>query len=142
LKETEGRAEKIAESFRARLSKLRDAEIYRRVTLAGPQRDDLLLSVNGVEARIYGSQGQQRTVALSLRLAELQIMEESVGEPPIVLLDDVMTDLDEDRRAHVFQMTQGKCQTFITAASKRAFDADFLASASVYDVSEGRITAE
>ena len=118
--------ERIADKFRARLEELRAAEIYRGVTLVGPQRDDLKFTVNNVDARVYGSQGQQRTIALSLRLAELDVMEDSAGEPPIVLLDDVMTDLDEDRRAHVFQMTQGRCQTFITAATRRAFETPFL----------------
>jgi DNA replication and repair protein RecF len=142
LEETEGRLELIAEAFRERLRELIPAEINRGVTLAGPQRDDLLLTVNGVDARVYGSQGQQRTIALSLRIAELAIMEESAGEPPIVLLDDVMTDLDEDRRAHVFRITLGRCQTFITGASKRVFDQPFLDCAKVYDVSDGKVVLE
>lgn len=134
--------ENIADKFRARLEELRAAEIYRGVTLVGPQRDDLKFTVNNVDARVYGSQGQQRTIALSLRLAELDVMEDSAGEPPIVLLDDVMTDLDEDRRAHVFQMTQGRCQTFITAATRRAFETPFLESAKIFNVSGGTLCQE
>ena len=66
--------------------------------MVGPQRDDLSFSINGADARTYGSQGQQRTVALSLKLAEFRLIEEYVGEPPVMLLDDVMSDLDDARR--------------------------------------------
>jgi DNA replication and repair protein RecF len=134
-------AVEIAERLRARLEELRVEEIHRGVTLVGPQRDDLTFTVNGVDARVYGSHGQQRTIALSLRLAEIELMHETAGEAPVVLLDDVMTDLDEERRGHVFAMTRGRCQTFITAASRRAFEPDFLESAKVFTVSEGSVTA-
>ncbi len=66
-------------------------------------------------------------------------MEEISGEPPIVLLDDVMTDLDEERRTHVFEMTKGRCQTFVTAASPRVFEEEFLSEGRVFHVSEGRV---
>lgn len=132
----------IAERMKGSLDQLRDEEIRRGITLVGPQRDDLSFLVNGVDARVYGSQGQQRTIALSLRLAELEVMEETAAEPPIILLDDVMTDLDEDRRAHIFEMTQGRCQIFITAASRRLFDEEFLSSGRIFRVSGGQVTAE
>lgn len=118
----------------------REEELGRGMTLAGPQRDDLLFTLNDVDARIYGSQGQQRTIALSLRMAEIDIMEESAGEPPVVLLDDVMTDLDESRRGHVFEMTGGRCQTFITTASSKLFEAEFMSHGSVFHIEDGRIS--
>jgi DNA replication and repair protein RecF len=134
-------ADGLAQAFDRSLKQVRGEEIRRRMTLVGPQRDDLLFTVNGVDARVYGSQGQQRTIALSLRLAELLLMEETAGEPPIVLLDDVMTDLDEERRSHVFAMTRDRCQTFLTAVSAKVFDAEFIAGAKVFHVTEGRVTA-
>ena len=134
--------DQLAERLRARLEEVRDEEIRRGITLVGPQRDDLVFTVNGVDARVYGSQGQQRTIALSLRLAELELMHETAKEPPIVLLDDVMTDLDEERRKHVFGMTQGRCQVFVTAPSKRAFEPEFLSAGKVYRVAEGQVKAE
>lgn len=134
--------ESIQGVFTNHLRQIRMEEIQRGITLAGPHRDDLLLTVNGVDARIYGSQGQQRTVALSLRLAEVEIMEESAKEPPVVLLDDVMTDLDEERRTHVFEMTRGRCQTFMTAASARVLDAELLSSGKVYRIDNGQVRAE
>ena len=134
--------DQLACRLRSRLEEVRDEEIRRGVTLVGPQRDDLTFAVNGVDARIYGSQGQQRTIALSLRLAELELMQETAKEPPIVLLDDVMTDLDEERRKQVFEMTRGRCQIFVTTPSKRVFDQEFLAGGTVYRVEKGQVTAE
>lgn len=134
-------SDEIAQRFRDHLRQVREYEFRRGVTLAGPQRDDLHFLVNGVDARTYGSHGQQRTIALSLRLAELDVMEESAKEPPIVLLDDVMTDLDEERRGHVFEMTYGRCQTFVTAPSDRAFGQEFLSGSRIYRVSKGQVTA-
>lgn len=130
----------LSARLKTRLEEVRDEEVLRGITLAGPQRDDLIFTVNGVDARVYASHGQQRTIALSLRLAELEVMEETAKEPPVVLLDDVMTDLDEERRAHVFDITHGRCQTFVTAPSKRAFSQEFLAAGKVFEVSGGRVT--
>jgi len=133
-------AAEAADRLRQRMEEARDEEIQRGITLIGPQRDDLLVRVNGMDARVYGSHGQQRTIALSLRLAELEVMEEIAKEPPIVLLDDVMTDLDDERRAHVFAMTRDRCQTFLTAASERFLQAEVLAGAKVFKVSDGGVT--
>lgn len=134
--------EEIEAALRNRLSQTRMEEIHRGVTLTGPHRDDLVLTVNGVDARTYGSQGQQRTIALSLRLAEVEVMEENAKEPPVVLLDDVMSDLDEERRSHIFEMVGGRCQTFMTAASMRALDAEFLRFGRVYRISDGQVSME
>ena len=134
--------DQLAERLRSRLEEVRDEEIRRGITLVGPQRDDLIFTVNGVDARTYGSQGQQRTIALSLRLAELELMNETANEPPIILLDDVMTDLDEGRRKQVFDMTRGRCQIFVTAPSKRVFAPEFIAGGRIYRVAEGQVTPE
>lgn len=114
-------------------------EISRGLTLIGPQRDDILFTINDIDARIYASQGQQRTIALGLRLAEIDIMEQSAGEAPIALLDDVMTDLDEERRTNVFDMTAKRCQTFITAANAHLLDESFLSNGTIFLIEKGRI---
>lgn len=132
-------AEEITLRLKARLAEVRAEEIRRGVTLVGPQRDELTFHLNGLDARVYGSHGQQRTIALSLRLAEFAVMEESAMEPPIVLLDDVMTDLDEERRGHVLALTQGRCQTFITAPSDRAFTPEMLPGAKIYRLADGKV---
>jgi DNA replication and repair protein RecF len=129
----------IQESFMEALCAGRSEELRRGSTLVGPHKDDLLFTVNGVNARVYGSQGQQRTIALSLRLAEVEVMKEVAKEPPVVLLDDVMTDLDEERRDHIFEMTAGQCQTFLTTASTRVLDDSILASGAMYRIVDGQV---
>ena len=82
-------------------------------TQTGPHRDDIAMMINGQDVRSYGSQGQQRTTALSMKLAEMELMEEAIGTPPILLLDDVMSELDQDRQTHMIQYIE-RCQTLIT----------------------------
>ena len=99
-----------------------------------------MFSVNGQDCRLYGSQGQQRTVALSLKLAERQLIEELVGEPPILLLDDVLSDLDDVRRHHLFELTaQSGSQTFLSCTNLRAFSDDVLKRSVVYTVTTGQL---
>jgi len=113
-------------------------ELARGVTLHGPHRDDLTFLVNDKECRLYGSQGQQRTVALSVKLAERQLIEEMVGEPPVLLLDDVLSDLDDIRRGHLFAQTaRAGSQTFLSCTNLRSFPPDVLSAATVYTVKEG-----
>src|SRR5207245_8215439 len=87
--------------FRTALARERSREIGAGVSLLGPHRDDLRFVVNGVDMTTFGSRGQQRTAALSLKLAEAQYMQEETAEPPLLLLDDVMSELDGARRRHI-----------------------------------------
>jgi len=101
---------------RALLSALavaRETDIRRGATTVGPHRDDLMLTLSGMDVRIYGSQGQQRTAALSLKLAELDIMRRELGEAPVLMLDDVMSELDPQRRRHLLSRLRG-IQTIVT----------------------------
>lgn len=113
----------------------REDDIRRGITSVGPHRDDLLLRIQGRDSRLYASQGQQRTAALSLKLSELQLMQEQTGEWPLLLLDDVMSELDARRRDALLGHMQG-VQTFITAAVDGA---PLPVGARVYRVREGRI---
>ena len=135
-------AEAIAEAFRAQLTAVGLEEARRGTTLLGPQRDDICLFINGMDARLYGSQGQQRTVALALKLAEFRLIEDYVGEPPVMLLDDVMSDLDDQRRTHLLQWVRRRCQTFITCTNLRSFPKEILAEAATFHVANGIITAD
>lgn len=110
-------AEEAAEIYAAELLRLRQAEIARGATLCGPHRDDLLISIDGQAARDFASQGQQRTLALSLKLAELELARELTGEYPVLLLDDVLSELDEDRQGQIVALVAGKTQTFISSVS-------------------------
>ncbi len=139
---TEGETDAIANSFRAQLERVAFDEARRGTTLVGPQRDDLCFAINGAEARIYGSQGQQRTAALALKLAEFQLIEEYVGEPPVMLLDDVMSDLDDARRKHLLRWVQRRCQTFITCTNLRSFPREVLEEATTFHVVSGTVSPD
>lgn len=102
-------------------------------TSVGPHRDDLDIYLNDVEVKTYGSQGQQRTVALSLKLAELEIIKAKTGEYPILLLDDVFSELDVERRNRLLKFTT-RTQTFITCT-----DFDYNIDCKVYKIKEGLI---
>ncbi len=136
-------AEAIEARFLEELGRVAGEEAARGSTALGPQRDDIAFLVNGQDCRLFGSQGQQRTVALSLKLAERQLIEELVGEPPLLLLDDVLSDLDDARRRLLFDLTaQAGSQTFLSCTNLRAFSPDVLARATVYAVSGGKLTRE
>lgn len=117
-------AESLTAWYNERMAKYRELDIARSVTGLGPHRDDLLISVNGVDLRAYGSQGQQRTGALALKLAELDFLREGVGEYPVLLLDDVMSELDAGRRRELLAYLQREeIQTLITATDRAYFPA-------------------
>ena len=112
----------IQARFLEALASVSGEETARGTTVRGPQRDDITFLVNGQDCRLFGSQGQQRTVALSLKLAERRLIEELVGEPPLLLLDDVLSDLDDARRSLLFDLTAAAgSQTFLSCTNLRAF---------------------
>ena len=108
-----GEGGQLVTSLREALRAAREGDVRRGTTSVGPHRDDLNLLLDGVDARAYGSQGQQRTSALSLKLAQLTIMKEATGEWPILLLDDVMSELDPGRRRQLVNRLKG-IQTIVT----------------------------
>jgi DNA replication and repair protein RecF len=130
----------LEEAFLSAIENCKRDEMRRGTTLVGPQRDDLQFLIDGMDARVYGSQGQQRTVTLSLKLAEHRLMEEYVGEKPVMLLDDVMSDLDDKRRSHLLAWVEGRGQTFLTCTNLNAFCEETLAQATVRHVSAGKLS--
>lgn len=96
IKEEEG--EKWEKAFIQKLADRREADRTRGYTTSGPHKDDLLVKINGIDVRNFGSQGQQRTAVLSLKLSEIEIVKSERGEFPVLLLDDVMSELDEQRQ--------------------------------------------
>jgi DNA replication and repair protein RecF len=98
----------------AELERRRAAEARRGQTLVGPHRDDLALELDGVDARIYASRGQQRLLALALRLAEVLPVTDAAGTPPALLLDDALSELDARARACVLREVEGPAQVFLT----------------------------
>jgi len=129
----------VAEAFRAQLHETRRREILQGMTLIGPQRDDLRFLVGGIDLNIYGSRGQQRTAALALKLAEVELIGQEVGEQPILLLDDVMSELDDARRGYLMRMMDGAQQAILTTTDLKAYSTEFLAEVTLLRVKEGRI---
>jgi DNA replication and repair protein RecF len=129
----------LFEQFMIKLSQLREQEIKRGMTLIGPHRDDMTLLINDKEAQTYGSQGQQRTTALSLKLAEIELIREETGEYPILLLDDVLSELDRNRQTQLIETFQGRIQIFITTTGIETIDMNKLENADIFQVHQGRI---
>ncbi|MEB3103242.1 DNA replication/repair protein RecF [Ferviditalea candida] len=126
--------------FMIKLSQIREQEFKRRMTLAGPHRDDLQFYINDKEVISFGSQGQQRTAALSLKLAEIELIKEEVGEYPVLLLDDVLSELDRYRQTQLILTFQDKVQTFITTTGIESIDWSQLRHAGVFHVHNGTVT--
>lgn len=115
------------------------AERHQGTTLVGPHRDEVEFTINETPARQYGSQGQQRTLVLALKLAELKLIEEVVGEPPLLLLDDVLAELDLHRQDQLLDAIEDHFQTLITTTHLGSFDAQWLKSSQILSVKAGEI---
>ncbi len=129
--------EEVQERLRHALAGARREELQRGVSVVGPHRDDLRFMVNDVDMGIYGSRGQQRTVALALKLAEAVFVRQRTGDTPVLLLDDVMSELDEARRADLMTTLPDHGQVIITATNLNDFTPAFLEAATRYEVRDG-----
>lgn len=129
----------IQQQFLDRLRQYSSAERARGSTLIGPHRDDIELMIDDRPARHFGSQGQQRTLVLATKLAELQAIETVVGEPPLLLLDDVLAELDLIRQNHLLDVIEDRFQTLITTTHLNAFDAQWLDRSQILTVDRGSI---
>ncbi len=116
-------------------------ELARKQTLSGPHRDDIVFCLNDLPAKNYGSQGQTRTLVLSLKIAELDLVSDHLHEPPILLLDDVLAELDLNRQNFLMQEVANRSdmQTIITTTHIDAFQKNWLTGASFYEVVGGYI---
>jgi len=130
---------KTLQNYREQLLEARRKEIRQGVCLLGPHRDDLEFLVNGVNMLTYGSRGQQRTVALASKLGELAFMRTVTGEEPILLLDDVFSELDFSRREYLLRQVLRHEQVLITATDFASFPEEILAKAYQYRVVSGEV---
>ena len=133
--------ELVSQQLVAAMLDARDEEIARGQTVVGPQRDDVEVWLEDHEARLFASQGQQRSAVLSLKLAELQYLAEVTGEQPVLLLDDVMSELDPARRERLLAALQPGPQALITAADLNDLPRSILERAAVFRVERGSIRA-
>ncbi|MFM7580918.1 MAG: DNA replication and repair protein RecF, partial [Microcystaceae cyanobacterium] len=134
--------EEIQQAFLGQLAQRRIAEQQMGTTLVGPHRDDLIFTINGNPAKAYASQGQQRTLVLALKLAELTLLEEIIGEPPLLLLDDVLAELDLQRQQQLLVTIQERFQTLITTTHLQGFAPEWLQHAQILVVKAGQISRE
>ncbi len=142
----ESRQAEIARNFARQLEALRPRELGAAMTLVGPHRDDIRFLVTrnhdaaAMDATTYASRGQGRTIALSLKLAEVALMRAETGEDPVLLLDDVMSELDAARRAALAQAVLDAPQAIVTATDLADFSPEFLERARVLRVCDGIIS--
>ncbi len=132
-------AQQIEAQFRAALDDLRRKEIMEGKTLVGPQRDDIRLSVNGHDLSLFGSRGQARTAVIAVKLAEMAWMQSVTGEWPILLLDELIAELDHERRNYLLDRIDGATQAILTTTEPDIFSKTFLAKAAVWRVQAGQI---
>lgn len=114
-------------------------EIFQGTTLYGPHRDDVRFLINAKNVQTYGSQGQQRTTALAVKLAEIELMKEETGEYPILLLDDVLSELDGERQTHLLKTIQNKVQTFLTTPSLSEITRQLIDDPKIFRIAHGKI---
>ena len=140
--EGQDRQEKQDEQKQQYLQQLKEArrkEIHQGVCLLGPHRDDLEFMVNGINMLTYGSRGQQRTAALATKLSELAYMRSATGDEPILLLDDVFSELDTHRRSYLLKQVLSHQQVLLTATDLDEFPPEMMKQAHVYRVSGGEL---
>ncbi|MBP3629124.1 MAG: DNA replication/repair protein RecF [Anaerotignum sp.] len=125
----------LAEKLRKNI----DRDIYFGSTQSGPHKDDILFSIDGREVKVYGSQGQQRTTALAARLAEIDLIREETGEEPVLLLDDVFSELDENRQKYLLQSIEG-LQAFVTCTGIEDSVKKYISKDNLFYVENGVIT--
>lgn len=125
---------KIKEDFKCKLKNSREEDIFAGFTTKGPHRDDIDIKINGKSARLFSSQGQQRSIVLAMKLAEADLVQQIIGEPPVILLDDVLSELDLGRQNYMLNSILEK-QVFITCCEPELTKR--LSVGQVFEVSQG-----
>ncbi|AEV94343.1 DNA replication/repair protein RecF [Pediococcus claussenii] len=138
LKENQASSvESIYDGLQNLFKRQRDKEVQQGKTMIGPHLDDVRFIVNDKNVSTFGSQGQQRTTALSVKLAEIDLMQEETGEYPVLLLDDVLSELDDSRQTHLLTAIQNKVQTFITTTSLSGVAQQLINEPHVFNINHG-----
>ena len=132
--------EQVQQAFLNKIALRRIAEQHQGKTVVGPHRDEIEFTIDRTLARYYGSQGQQRTLVLALKLAELKLIEEVVGEPPLLLLDDVLAELDPHRQNQLLDAIGDRFQTIITTTHIGSFHDQWIEDSQILTIKEGKIS--
>ncbi len=133
--------EDLAKRIYLNLKDRRAEEVVRKQTLTGPHRDDVVFAINDFAAHAFASQGQQRSLVLALKLAELKLVEEALSEPPLLLLDDVLAELDLSRQGMLMELVKDDMQTLITTTHLDGFRPEWLVGAQITRVEAGVLSS-
>lgn len=134
--------DEISNQLRLELEERKPEELARHQSVVGPHRDDVYLYLDKKDATKFASQGQQRTVVLSLKLAEIELIKEKYGYAPILLLDDVLAELDDLRQTYLLQSISDDTQTIITSVDTLLFKDEFLRNVKIYKIKNGEIVED
>jgi len=132
-------SEDATDALRRRLAETSEKELWNGATLVGPHRDDMAFELDGRDLPGFASRGQQRTAILALKLAHLQLLAQRDGRPPLLLLDDVFSELDPERRAHLVRRIGELPQAFVTTTTLDDLDPRLVAASTAWRVSVGHI---
>lgn len=130
---------KIVKALKEELEERKFEEIARHQSCVGPHRDDVYFYLNDKDATKFASQGQQRTIVLAIKLAEIELIKNKNGESPILLLDDVLAELDDLRQNYLLSSISDDTQTIITSVDTLLFDNEFLRNVTIFKISNGEI---
>jgi len=128
-----------ARQYEEALKSATEEDLIKRSTSVGPHRDDIMIVTNGYDIRTYGSQGQQRTAAMAIRIAQVHVLEHITGETPALLLDDVTSEIDASRQEMLMDELTGRCQTIITCTDPSRLRLSRGVKKLVYEVGGGRV---
>jgi DNA replication and repair protein RecF len=130
--------DKMKEVYKGLLDSKLSVDLKNNYTAIGPHRDEINIFINDKDLKIYGSQGQIRTATLSLVIGVMKITHEVMGEKPLLLLDDVFSELDDDRKNKLLEYVK-EYQTFITSTDLAGIDFDKISNFQIFDIEEGKI---
>lgn len=142
LEKFEFNNEYILDNFQKKLNEKKLEEIIRGQSILGPHRDDVSYFINNSEAKKYASQGQQRTIVLALKLAELELIKEKTKTNAILLLDDVLAELDDLRQNFLLDAIGNETQTIITSVDTLHFKEEYLNNVEIFEIKENKIISK
>ena len=132
--------EKIRKNYESKINKNFKVELMQGVTLIGPHRDDFSFDLNGIDMKNFASQGQQRLAVIALKIAEIYLYKEETGEYPVLLLDDIFSEIDTKKRNKIINFLLKDIQTIITTTDINDIEEDLVKNATVFKVNNNKVT--
>ena len=130
----------IRKKYQNKINKNLNIELMQGMTLTGPHRDDFSFDLNGIDMKSFASQGQQRMAIVALKLSEIYLFKKEYGEYPVLLLDDIFSEIDNKKRQRIIKYLQNDIQSIITTTDVNDISSEILESATIYNVKSGKVT--